>query len=598
MPTINIHGPDAGAYTARPPITADVSYSSVRRSGDKIYCDVSLSINGISGIRYFGYNLDMYAQLDDGPLVGICSKGNSPSQWSSGEFSGAGTASSNNRTTSCTLKILTSSICGCHAGAPALVVWSTTLSAPSADFTVNFYDHTGSTLLKTQKVAPGGNATPPSHPNRPGYTPNGWSGDYKNVTSNRTCKALYTQNRYLVRYNLNGGDTDLTFLPQVQLGGETLILNNTTPTYTINITLDGNGGVGETITLHRRFLGWKCSANDLIYQPGSPYSINANCIMVAQWETVSYDVSSQSPVSDKQSILTVNWMDKVTTIKTEVRTHRFLGWFTNPVAGSHVTSVELSNSVTYYAHWEDALILPVQITPNKANWNLVGYFLDSIYTPSRRITTATTMSESITIYVKWSYNVYMNGNGGCLWLSTFPQSDGVIPNKLVDVLIKQHGVPLVFPDYVMDFLTSSESSADGGDQDTSSKDFVNWNSRANGSGVSYPKIYTYNIDDSATFYAQWKTKIFTVTFRDGYRSGDAGLIATFKVPYGGSVKKSDVAALGIPKRKGYSFSGWKGSYTNVRSDVTVVAVWNFSPIWIFVSDGLGSGYWKGYEPKE
>ena len=99
MPTINIHGPDAGAYTARPPITADVSYSSVSRSGDKIYCDVSLSINGISGIRYFGYNLDMYAQLDDGPLVGICSKGNLPSQWSSGAFSGSGTASSNNRTT-------------------------------------------------------------------------------------------------------------------------------------------------------------------------------------------------------------------------------------------------------------------------------------------------------------------------------------------------------------------------------------------------------------------------------------------------------------------------------------------------------------------
>ncbi len=53
-------------------------------------------------------------------------------------------------------------------------------------YTVRFYDFqgTGNTLLKTETVASGGNATPPANPVRTGYQFTGWSPPYTNITTN------------------------------------------------------------------------------------------------------------------------------------------------------------------------------------------------------------------------------------------------------------------------------------------------------------------------------------------------------------------------------------------------------------------------------
>lgn len=57
-------------------------------------------------------------------------------------------------------------------------------------WTVTFVDGQGNTL-KTQQVADGQDAAAPSNPTRSGYTFEGWDGDYKKVTTDRTITATW-----------------------------------------------------------------------------------------------------------------------------------------------------------------------------------------------------------------------------------------------------------------------------------------------------------------------------------------------------------------------------------------------------------------------
>ena len=60
-------------------------------------------------------------------------------------------------------------------------------------YTVRFLDW-NDTVLDTQTINHGSNATPPPNPTRDGYTFTGWSGNYTNVTANVDVIAQYTQN--------------------------------------------------------------------------------------------------------------------------------------------------------------------------------------------------------------------------------------------------------------------------------------------------------------------------------------------------------------------------------------------------------------------
>ena len=66
-------------------------------------------------------------------------------------------------------------------------------------YIVTFKDWDG-TILKSENVPYGGSATPPADPTRTGYTFTGWAGTYTNVTSNSNVTALYDINQYTVRF--------------------------------------------------------------------------------------------------------------------------------------------------------------------------------------------------------------------------------------------------------------------------------------------------------------------------------------------------------------------------------------------------------------
>ena len=80
-------------------------------------------------------------------------------------------------------------------------------------YTVRFLDW-DNTVLDTQTINHGSNATPPPNPTRDGYTFTGWSGNYTNVTANIDIIAQYTQNS-------SGGEVD-TSVKNIKLGSSTI----------------------------------------------------------------------------------------------------------------------------------------------------------------------------------------------------------------------------------------------------------------------------------------------------------------------------------------------------------------------------------------
>lgn len=79
-------------------------------------------------------------------------------------------------------------------------------------YTVRFLDWNG-TVLDTQTINHGSNATPPPNPTRNGYTFSGWSGSYTNVTADVDIIAQYTQNS-------SGGDD--TSVKNIKIGNSTI----------------------------------------------------------------------------------------------------------------------------------------------------------------------------------------------------------------------------------------------------------------------------------------------------------------------------------------------------------------------------------------
>ncbi|WP_409229359.1 InlB B-repeat-containing protein, partial [Gudongella sp. SC589] len=58
-------------------------------------------------------------------------------------------------------------------------------------WTVTFYDDDESTVLKTQQVLEGNNATPPANPSKTGYTFEGWDGNWTDVQQDEDVYATY-----------------------------------------------------------------------------------------------------------------------------------------------------------------------------------------------------------------------------------------------------------------------------------------------------------------------------------------------------------------------------------------------------------------------
>lgn len=98
-------------------------------------------------------------------------------------------------------------------------VWTPTIKAVEGDatykvvyqatknkYTVTFVDYDNVTILKTQEVEYGSDATAPAkNPERKGYTFKGWQGSYTHVTEDVTITATYEKNKYTIIFRNDDG---------------------------------------------------------------------------------------------------------------------------------------------------------------------------------------------------------------------------------------------------------------------------------------------------------------------------------------------------------------------------------------------------------
>ncbi|MDD6981119.1 MAG: InlB B-repeat-containing protein [Clostridia bacterium] len=73
-----------------------------------------------------------------------------------------------------------------------------------ATYTVTFYERDGVTVIATQTVNQGANATPPIAPTVEGYLFTGWNGSYENVTEDTSVVAEYVKVYTVVFYDTDG----------------------------------------------------------------------------------------------------------------------------------------------------------------------------------------------------------------------------------------------------------------------------------------------------------------------------------------------------------------------------------------------------------
>lgn len=187
-------------------------------------------------------------------------------------------------------------------------------------------------------------------------------------------------------------------------------------------------------------------------------------------------------------------------------------------------------------------------------------------------TALTHVKENLTLYAVWEleeYDVTYDGNG---------HTSGIEPE---DIMNSYQGNELV-------------TVLDEGTLERENWSFIEWNTKANGSGVSYNANDTFAITEDTTLYAQWdENDKFTVLYDgNGNSEGTAPVDAGSPYYANSNIVIMDKATL---VRDGYSFVEWNtkadgsgnaykpGDSIEVQTNIVLYAQWKKIPVVIPVT---------------
>jgi uncharacterized repeat protein (TIGR02543 family) len=437
-----------------------------------------------------------------------------------------------------------------------------------AKWTANSYDlefnanYVGSINPEKQIVAYGRAITTLPVIARRGYTFVGWntaqdgSGTqyatdlvYNNTTGTKLY-AQWTANSYTI-------DFDANYTNRIEL------------TEQKKVTYDIAVGLLPVVTrTGYTFKGWNTlkDGSGVTYIATTPYAIDGNTTMYAQWEGNSYALSFDAQGGVAISDHRVVYGALVGALPSTSRpNYTFGGWFTGVNGGGdEYTSTNVYETLGHtvlYAHWignnynitfdaqGGVAVGALQVTYDELTGVLPsatrsGYTFKGWNTDKNgsgitySATTRYTVDGNIVLYAQWIANHYR--------LSFDTQSDNLIADRTV-----------IYDSVIGNLPVTSRTGYT----------FDGWYSELNGGGTKYLADDLYTVSDSVVLYAKWIANRYTLDF--DMNCDDDGILN----PEGRAVTYGSAAGSGkslpTPKRNGYVFKGWNTATDG--SGITYVA---------------------------
>ena len=327
----------------------------------------------------------------------------------------------------------------------------------------------------------------------------------------------------------------------------------TTPTASKSVT---NGSTYGTLPTPTRegytFNGWYTAASGgTRITSSNTVNLTANQTLYAQWTVITYTIGYNGNGGTGAPVgTTANYGSTITLSSTKpTRTgYKFLGWSTSSTATSATytsgQSVTIKSDLNLYAIWQ-------------------AYKLTITYNANSGVQGGNQESWTLPYSTTYSYGGIVNDSLGLINIGTFD-------------------------------LRKTGYSAKPGAQ---------WNTAANGSGISFDHDYDYGqaeayatragfnlatSDVSLPVYANWIPNTYTITL-----NANGGSISTTSV----SVTYDSTFTLPTPTKANSTFNGWyyNGSlfdaskpYT-ITNNITLTASWNaFQPVTIYFDTRGGS----------
>ncbi|OHE40664.1 MAG: hypothetical protein A2Y16_06335 [Tenericutes bacterium GWF2_57_13] len=438
-----------------------------------------------------------------------------------------------------TTPVVTTTTGATTSGATTTVTTDTTTTTVQ-QYTVIFYDYDGTTVLKTEVVTAGGNATPPAEPTRAStdqfsFVFSGWTGSYTNVTGNATVLATYTAT--IRQYTVTFYDED-----------GTTVLGASTVNYGTAATAPATPSKTDTAQWDYTFAGWNAAFTNVVANQSVLATYTA---ALRQYTVTFYD-------EDGTSVLGASTVDYGTAATAPVAPSKpdtaqwdytFAGWnatFTNVVANQSVLATYIAAlrqyTVTFYdedgitvlgtsiVDYGTAAVAPVDPTkPSSAQfdyefsgWN--GDF-DDVRSAFSVLATYAASTREYTV-------VFFDADGTEL--------------KSEDVLYGE----------------AATAPADPVKPSTPQFDYV-----FTGWDLSFDPI-TGDLSVHAVYAEILREYLVTFYDDDGFT-----VLGIETVDYGASATPPAAPAKGASAEATYSFSHWEGDFTEITGDASVVAVY-------------------------